>query len=76
MSSYGIGVLPLIKNLKAAHPGVTQPWYNRNAGAILTFGNIELYFNLLKLFGLSRGYYPEFSKMVLIVYLDNLKSRK
>ena len=62
MSSYGIGVLPLIKNLKAAHPGVTQPWYNQNAGAILTFGNIELYFNLLKHFGLGCGYYPEPSK--------------
>ena len=76
MVTYGIGFLPLIKRLKVAYPDVTHPWYSDNAVALSTYENIELYFNLLKLFGLSRGYYPEFSKMVLIVYLDNLKSRK
>ena len=40
-----IGFLPLIKRLKAEYPEFTQTWFNRNAGAIGAFDNIELYFN-------------------------------
>ena len=32
MVYFGIGVLPLIKRLKAVYPGDTQPWYIDNAG--------------------------------------------
>ena len=32
--AYGIGVLPLIKQLKMEYPDVNQPWYTRNAGAL------------------------------------------
>ena len=31
--SYGIGVLPLIRELRYTHPCVTQPWYADDAGA-------------------------------------------
>ena len=47
MITYGLGIIPLIKNLKTAHPGITQPWYAEDAGALGTFGNIEEYFNCL-----------------------------
>ena len=76
MVAHCIGVLLMIKLLKLDYPDFTQPWCSDNEGKLGMFANIELYFNLLKLFGLSRGYYPELSNMVLIVYLDNLKSRK
>ena len=33
MISYGIGVLLLIRYLRRAHPCVTQPWYDDDAGA-------------------------------------------
>ena len=33
MIAYGIGVPPLIRELRGAHPRVTQPWYVYNAGA-------------------------------------------
>ena len=33
MIAYGIGVLPLIRELREAHPRVTQPWYADDAGA-------------------------------------------
>ena len=33
MIAYGIGVLPLIWELREAHPRVTQPWYADDAGA-------------------------------------------
>ena len=45
MFACGIGVIQLIKNLKAEHPDFTQPWYTDNLIALETFGNIELYFN-------------------------------
>ena len=40
MIAYGIGVLPLIRELWNAHPRVTQPWYADDAGAGEKFPNI------------------------------------
>ena len=56
MVAYGIGIVPLIKRMKALYPKITQTWYADDAGALGTFGNIELYFNLLKRFGPGHGY--------------------
>ena len=56
--AYGIGVLPLIKNLKAAHPNVTQPQYADDVSVLRMYGSIELYFNLLKKSGPGLVYYP------------------
>ena len=36
MVAYGIGVLTLIKHLKAAHSDITWPWYSIDAGALVT----------------------------------------
>ena len=33
MIIYGIGVLPLIRELRVSHPPVTHPWYAEDAGA-------------------------------------------
>ena len=38
--AYGLGIIPLIRDLWAAHPGITQPWYADNAGAAGTFADI------------------------------------
>ena len=40
MIAYGIGVLPLIRELRGAHPRVTHPWYADDAGAGGKFPNI------------------------------------
>ena len=40
MVTYGLGILPLIRKLWKAHPGVTQPWYVDEAGAGSTFKGI------------------------------------
>ena len=32
MIAYGIGVLPLIRDLRRDHPHVTQPWYTDDGG--------------------------------------------
>ena len=38
--AYGIRVLPLIRELREAHPRITQPWYADDAGARGKFTNI------------------------------------
>ena len=76
MIAYGIGILPLIKRLKSKFPDVIHPWYADDAGALGKFSNVELYFNLLKLFGMGCGYFSKPSKSVLIVHPDNIESVK
>ena len=76
MVAYGIGIILMIKLLKAEFPGVTHPWYADGAGALGTFANVELYFNSLRIFVPGRVYYPETSKLVLVVHQDSLKSGK
>ena len=76
MIAYGIGMLPLIRNLKRAIPDVTQPWYADDTGDLDTFARIDTYFYLLTRQGLGRGYQPKPSKIVLIVRPKNLKAEK
>ncbi len=40
MVMYGLGLLPLIRNLKTEGPDLHQPWYADNAGAGGTFKGI------------------------------------
>ena len=42
MVTYGIGVLLLIKYMKAECPEVTQMWYADVAGALGTFTKVDL----------------------------------
>ena len=73
---YRIGILPLINNLKREISGVTQLWYAENAGYLVTFTRIDTYFYSLTCQGPGRGYYPELSKIILIVRPDHLKAGK
>ena len=63
----GLGLLPLIRILKAEVPDLHQPWYADDAGAGGRFQNIRLYFKKLQEYGPPRGYFPEPSKSILIV---------
>ena len=56
MVAYGIGVLTLIKQLKAPYPEFTWDWYADNAGSLGTYDNIELYFNSLRKIVPVHGY--------------------
>ena len=76
MIAYDIRILPLIKKVKRYIPDITQPWYDDDAGYIVTFAIIQTYFNLLTHQGLWQRYYPEPSKSVLIVHPENLEAGK
>ena len=41
MVSYSMGILPLIKNLKAGFPDVTQPWYADDFCALGNFTRVK-----------------------------------
>ena len=67
MIAYGIGVLPLIQELRDAHPYITQPWYADDAGAGGKFGEIIAHFGDLKVRGSPQGYFPDSTNSMLVV---------
>jgi hypothetical protein len=65
MFAYGIGILPLTRQLKAEFPQAEQPWYADNAGAGAKFDKIERFFRQLCNIGPLFGYYPEPTTSIL-----------
>ena len=51
MIAYGIRVIPLIRELRGAHPRVTHPCYADDAGAVGQFQNILEHFRYLQVQG-------------------------
>ena len=76
MIAYGIGILPLIKNLKQEIPDITQPWYADDNGALDKLARLETYFDSLTHHSPGQGYHPEPSKSVLILHPQNLEAGK
>ena len=76
MITYGISILPLIKNLKRVIPDVTHPWYDDDSGALGTFARLETYFDSLKCQGPGQGYHPKLPKSVMIVRPENIEAGK
>ena len=72
MIAYGIGVLPLIRDLQQDHPHVTQLWYADDAGACGKFGDVMAHFRDLQLGGPAQGYFPEPTKSILVVEERNV----
>ena len=72
MISYGIGVLPLIRELRGSQPRVTQPWYADDGGAGGKFQQIFEHFRDLQARGPARGYYPDPTKSILVVAPGNV----
>ena len=68
MIAYGIGILPLIKNLKQEIPDITQPWYADDTGALDKLAILETYFDSLTHHSPGQEYHPEPSKSVLILH--------
>ena len=74
MVAYGLGFLPIIKNLKAEYPDITHPWYDENVGALGTFRKIEDYFNYIAQAGPDYGNLPETRRIVLITHMNNTEA--
>jgi hypothetical protein len=76
MFAYGMGILPLIRQLKAEFPQVEQPWYADDAGVSTKFDEIERFLRRLCEIGPLLGYYPKPTKSILIVQQHNLKGAR
>ena len=72
MIAYGIWVLHLIREPQGAHLRVTQPWYPDDAGAGGNFVHMLAHIWDLQAWGLSRGYFPEPTKTILVVSPRNV----
>ena len=72
MIAYDIGVLPLIREIRNAHPWVTQPWYDDDAGVGGTFQKILDHFRDLQARGMARGYYLDPTKSILVISPGNV----
>ena len=74
MVAYGIGVLPLIKRIKAVYTDATQQWYDDDASGLGMFNNIGLYFHSLIIFVPGCLYYSKPSESVRVVHLDHISA--
>jgi hypothetical protein len=74
MFAYSVGVLSLIRQLKAEFPEVEQPWYADNASAGGKFSEIRRFFSRLVEIGPNFGYHPEPSKSILVVPQHSLEA--
>ena len=72
MIAYGIGVLPLIRDLRRDHPRVMHTWYADDAGVGGKLGDVMAHFRDLQLRGPARGYFPEPTKSILVVAESNV----
>jgi hypothetical protein len=72
--AYGIGILLLIRILKAKFPAVEQPWYADDAGAGGKFDDIRRFFVKLLEIGPGYEYYPEPTKSILVVPQHSLEA--
>ena len=72
MIAYGLGILPLIWDLRKDHPGVTQPGYDYDAGVGGTFDGIHKHLENLMMREPPRGYFLEPTKRILVVSQRNV----
>jgi hypothetical protein len=74
MFAHGIGILPLICQLKAEFPAVEQPWHANDAGAGGKFDGTRSMFLRLDEIGPDFGYCPEPLKSMLAAQEHNLEA--
>ena len=72
MIAYGIGVLPLTRELWDSHPQVTQSWYADDVVGGGKFQQILEHFRDLQARGPDRGYYPDPTKSISVIAPGNI----
>ena len=72
MITYGIGDLPLIRDIQGTHPPGTQPWYADDMGWEGKFPHILAHLQDFQARGPPRGYFLEPTKSILVVAQGNM----
>ena len=65
--TYGIGILPITREIRAAHHIVMQTWYDDVTGAGGNFADIWAHLEDLMVHGTLLGYLPSTTKSILVV---------
>ena len=68
----GLGLLPMIRELKARHPTVVAPWFADDGLAAGTWDSLKAYSVSLAQLGPSYGYFFQPAKSELVVYGESL----
>ena len=72
MIAYILGVIPLIWEIREAHPKVSQPWYIDDARAGGTFPHILYHLDKIMVWGPPRGHFTYPTKSILVVPDPNI----
>ena len=73
MIAYGTGILPLIRELRTAHPHVMQLWFTENEGAVGMVEALHDHMRNLLVRGPPRGYFLDPTKSILVVSPRNVQ---
>ena len=73
MIAYGIGIFPLIHDLRTVHPHVMQLWYAENVDTRRVFDSLQDNMRDLLVRGPPRGYFLEPTKSILVIYPRNFQ---
>ena len=76
MFCYGLGLLPLIRQLKDEFHDVEQIWYADDAGAGGKFARLRRQYLRLEELGPNYGYFPESLKSILVTSSKNVEAAK
>ena len=72
MIIYGLGIRPLIQDLRTDHPIVNQPWYDNDSRVIGTFSGIRRHLNGLMVRGTRWVFFLEPTKSILVIFPRNV----
>ena len=72
MVAYLLVILPLIRELRQSHPGVTPPCCTDDAGEGGTFKGIRQHLDKLMVIGAPQGYFLETTKRILVMSTRNV----
>ena len=72
MIAYGILPLPMIRILRKEFPDIFQPWYVDDGAGMVSIPRLLLLYDRLTVIGPKYGYFPEASKIILIVKLKGV----
>ena len=72
MIKYGLGILLLIQDLRAALPRLTQPWYADDAGLVGNFAGIFWHLYDFIVLGPPWGYFLDPTKIIFVVSPQNV----
>lgn len=74
--SYGLGMMPLTRDVKRIVSSVKQAWYADDSSGAGHFQDIKTFYKVLEIEGEKYGYFPEPTKSILVTSQANVDRAK